>query len=66
VEIYRKRIRETERLYCIKDKAVSMAVGGITQELKDSAEENERMLMEALTRADRDMYLDKARSKQMK
>jgi hypothetical protein len=43
-----------------------MAVGGVTQELKDSAEENERMLMEALTRADRDMYLDKARSKQMK
>jgi hypothetical protein len=34
--------------------------------MKDSAEENERMLMEALTRADRDMYLDKARSKQMK
>ena len=66
VEIYRKRIREMERLYCIKDKAVSMAVGGVTQELKDSAEENERMLMEALTRADRDMYLDKARSKQMK
>jgi diguanylate cyclase (GGDEF)-like protein len=60
---YRQKIRETEKLYRVKDVTVSMAVGTAVQHLQEAPETNRMLLQEALTRADRDMYHDKAEEK---